>query len=100
MYRIHLLASHFLGTLTGIDPSANAANASATTQTILNNIQNFLGPIFLAMIGILALTFLMKKQMKRFIEFMILAVAVAVLFYDPGIVKNIASAIAGLFTGN
>lgn len=99
MHTVYLLVNHF-SQGTGIDPSANYANASSTTQTILDNLQNILGPIFLAIIGILALTFLAKKQMKRFIEFIILAIAVAVLFYDPGIVKNLANAIAGLFIVN
>lgn len=97
MHTIYLLVNHF-DQGTGIDPSANYTNASQTTSDILGNISNILGPLFLAGIGILALTFLAKKQMKRFIEFMILAVLVAVLFYDPGIVKNLANAIAGLFT--
>lgn len=107
MSTLHLLANHFLSAATCV-PTVNApcpveVIKPVGTETITNvnqvisNLQSFVGPIFLAIVGFFAITFLMKKKMKDFIAFIALAIVIAVIFYTPGIIHNLATMVAGLF---
>lgn len=62
------------------------------SDTIVQTVQAYVGPILLLLIGIVALTFLFKREVMQFVIFLIIAILVAVLFYSPGIVKAIADA--------
>ena len=98
MHFIFLLTNHFLGDTSALVPALTSTSTSITNvTTVTKNIQLFVAPIFLLVIGITAFSFLLKKQMKKFIEFVILTVGVGVFFYTPGVVENIAKTIAGLF---
>lgn len=70
-----------------------AASGGGSTK-LVNIIQNFLGPLFLLAIGLAAMTFLYQRQVTQFLQFMALAVGIAVLFYYPEVIKNVA----GLFS--
>ena len=68
--------------------------AALSTQNLVNYLQGLFGPLFLGIVGIVAIFFLFTREIIRFVQFMVLAVAIAVVFYTPGIVQSIASGIA------
>jgi hypothetical protein len=73
---------------------AAAPQAAINTKGLVAYLQGLFGPLFLGIIGIVALVFLFNREVTRFVQFMVLAVAIAVVFYTPGIVQELASGIA------
>lgn len=69
----------------------------ATGQNIADLLRDFIGPILLIVIGIVAVTFLFKRQLTQFFQFMALAILVALLFYTPAVLPAIAGWISQLF---
>lgn len=67
------------------------------SEGFATTIRNFIGPIFLLGIGIAAMSFLFQRQMMQFLQFMVLAVGIAVLLYFPEVIKNAASLFSGIF---
>jgi hypothetical protein len=57
-------------------------------------LQGLFGPLFLGIVGIVALFFLFTREIIRFVQFVVLAVAIAVIFYTPSIVQALAKGIA------
>ena len=74
--------------------AAAAPQAAISTQNLVNYLQGLFGPLFLGLIGIVALYFLFTREITRFVQFMVLAVAIAVVFYTPTIVETLAKGIA------
>ena len=68
--------------------------AALSTQGLVNYLQGLFGPLFLGIVGIVAIFFLFTREIIRFVQFMVLAIAIAVVFYTPSIVQTIASGIA------
>ena len=68
--------------------------AALNSQGLVSYLQNLFGPLFLGIVGIVAIFFLFTREIVRFVQFFILAVAIAVIFYVPGIVKSLAVGIA------
>ncbi|MGH3378807.1 MAG: hypothetical protein ACRDP6_29175 [Actinoallomurus sp.] len=71
-----------------------AANNGPNTQGLADWLQKLFGPLFLAIVGIVALFFLFTREITRFVQFIVLAIAIAVVFYWPGVIQSIASGIA------
>lgn len=67
---------------------------SGGSQQLADAIRNFVGPILLLIIGIIAITFLVKREMTQFIIFLVIAIAVALIFYAPGIISSLAGSVA------
>lgn len=65
-----------------------------TTQGLVTWLQGLVAPLFLGAVGIIAVFFLFSKEIMKFAEFILLAIAVAVVFYWPGVIQTIASGIA------
>jgi hypothetical protein len=57
-------------------------------------LQGLFGPLFLGIVGIVAIFFLFTREITRFVQFIVLAIAIAVVFYTPSIVETIALGIA------
>ena len=74
--------------------AATAPQAAISTQGLVNYLQGLFGPLFLGLIGIVALYFLFTREITRFVQFIVLAVAIAVVFYTPSIVQTLATGIA------
>jgi len=91
---IHSLTNSFL--LDGT-PGSGAELAAKNVSNITAGIKLFLGPIVLLIISGVSISFLLKREMKKFIQFAVLTVAVGVFFYVPNIIEPIAKSIAGLF---
>ena len=73
---------------------AAAPQAAISTQGLVSYLQSLFGPLFLGIVGIVALFFLFTREITRFVQFMVLAVAIAVVFYTPSIVQTLATGIA------
>jgi hypothetical protein len=73
---------------------AAAPQAAVNTQGLVKYLQGLFGPLFLGIVGIVALFFLFTREITRFVQFLVLAVAIAVVFYTPSIVQDLATGIA------
>jgi hypothetical protein len=71
-----------------------AAPSSIDTSWLVSYLQGLFGPLFLGIVGIVALFFLFTREIIRFVQFLVLAVAIAVIFYTPSIVQTLAQGIA------
>jgi hypothetical protein len=74
--------------------AATSPQAAISTQGLVTYLQSLFGPLFLGIVGIVALFFLFTREITRFVQFMVLAVAIAVVFYTPSIVQTLATGIA------
>jgi len=74
--------------------AAAAPQAAINTNNLVTYLQSLFGPLFLGIVGIVALFFLFTREITRFVQFIVLAVAIAVVFYTPDIVKTLADGIA------
>jgi uncharacterized sodium:solute symporter family permease YidK len=74
--------------------AAAAPLAAISTQGLVSYLQSLFGPLFLGIVGIVALFFLFTREITRFVQFIVLAVAIAVVFYTPSIVQDLATGIA------
>jgi hypothetical protein len=74
--------------------AAAAPQAAINTQGLVTYLQGLFGPLFLGIVGIVALFFLFTKEITKFVQFIVLAVAIAVVFYTPSIVQTLATGIA------
>ena len=73
---------------------AAAGQAAINTQGLVKYLQGLFGPLFLGLVGIVALFFLFTREITRFVQFMVLAILIAVVFYTPNIVELLAKGIA------
>jgi hypothetical protein len=71
-----------------------ASPAALSTSGLVNDLQGLFGPLFLGIVGIVAIFFLFTREIIRFVQFLVLAVAIGVVFYTPGIVQVLAKGIA------
>jgi hypothetical protein len=76
-------------------PVAAEFTAALSTQSLVTYLQGLFGPLFLGIVGIVAIFFLFTREITRFVQFVVLAVAIAVIFYTPGIIQELAKGIAG-----
>jgi hypothetical protein len=74
--------------------AAAAPQAAISTGNLVKYLQGLFGPLFLGIVGIVALFFLFTREITRFVQFIVLAVAIAVVFYVPDIVQTLALGIA------
>jgi hypothetical protein len=78
-----------------LDLAAAAPQAAGiSTQGLVTYLQGLFGPLFLGIVGIVAIFFLFTKEITKFVQFLVLAVAIGVVFYTPGIVQTLAKGIA------
>lgn len=68
-------------------------------QEIVSAIQDFVGPILLLAIGIVAIKHLVTRQMTQFFQFIAVALLILLLFYTPGVLLAIVDTVFGFFAG-
>ena len=85
---LHLLASINLESLTRA--SADVLYAAPNGDKLASTIRDFIAPLFLLGIGLVALTFLVQRQVTQFLQFFAIAVGVGVFFYFPGFIEGLA----------
>ena len=66
-------------------------------QRLANALRDFVGPILLLIVSFVALTFLFRRQISQFAQFIALAIGIAVLFYYPGIIEDFARVLKNMF---
>ena len=74
--------------------AAAVPQAAVNTEGLVKYLQGLFGPLFLGIVGIVALFFLFTREITKFVQFLVLAVAIAVIFYTPSIVQTLATGIA------
>lgn len=74
---------------------AVAHPVALSTPGLVSYLQGLFGPLFLGIVGIVAIFFLFTREVVRFVQFVVLAIAIAVIFYTPGIIEAIAKGITG-----
>ena len=71
-----------------------ASPAALSTTGLVSYLQGLFGPLFLGIVGIVAIFFLFTREIIRFVQFLVLAIAIAVVFYTPSIVQTLDTGIA------
>lgn len=61
-----------------------------SSQGLVSYMQGLFGPLFLGVIGFCAVFFLFTREVVRFVQFIVLAIAIAIIFYTPSIVQTLA----------
>ena len=74
--------------------AAAAPQAAINTQNLVDYLQGLFGPLFLGIVGIVAIFFLFSREITRFVQFIVLAILIGVVFYVPQIVETLAKGIA------
>jgi hypothetical protein len=69
------------------------AASALSTAGLVHWLQGLLAPLFLGAVGIIALVFLFTREIIRFVQFILLAVVIAVVFYTPTIIQTLATAL-------
>lgn len=72
-----------------------APPAGVNTEGLADFLRGFFAPLFLVIVSVVALFFLFTREITRFVQFIILAIAIGVIFYVPNIIEVTAKAIAG-----
>lgn len=75
-------------------PVAAEVTAALSTSSLVTYLQGLFGPLFLGIVGIVAIFFLFTREITRFVQFIVLAIVIAVIFYTPGIIHALATGIA------
>lgn len=67
--------------------------AATNGSSLATGIRNFVGPILMLVMGIVAITFLFRREMTQFVIFLVIAIVVAIIFYAPDFITNIAKGV-------
>jgi hypothetical protein len=71
-----------------------APNNGLDTGNLAKWLRDIFGPLFLVVVSIVAIFFLFTREITRFVQFILLAVGIGVIFYVPNIIETTAKAIA------
>lgn len=71
-----------------------APSDTLRTDQLAQWLRDFFGPLFLVIVSIVAIFFLFTREITRFAQFVILAIAIGIIFYVPNIIETTARAIA------
>lgn len=69
------------------------ATAIPFVSTVVQNIRDTLGVVFLLGIGAVAIKFLIKAEIVMFVTFLLVGAVVAILVFSPGVVQSVACSI-------
>ena len=75
-------------------PLAEPDKGAPNTDAFAAWLRGLFGPLFLVIVGIVAIFFLFTREITRFVQFIALALLIALIFYYPGILPAIAKAAA------
>jgi hypothetical protein len=74
--------------------SSPSPSPSPNTKNLADWLREIFGPVFLVIVSIVAIFFLFTREITRFVQFVLLAIAIGVVFYSPGIIEVVADGIA------
>lgn len=69
-------------------------NDELKTDQLADWLRQIFGPLFLVIVSIVAIFFLFTREITRFVQFIVLAIGIGVVFYVPRIIETTAKAIA------
>jgi hypothetical protein len=64
------------------------------TDKLAEWLREIFGPLFLVIVSIVAIFFLFTREITRFVQFIVLAIGIGIIFYVPNIIETTAKAIA------
>jgi hypothetical protein len=76
------------------DHVSSAPANDLNTDDLAKWLRQIFGPLFLVIVSIVAIFFLFTREITRFVQFIILAIGIGVIFYVPNIIETTAKAIA------
>ena len=79
------------------DPSSSTITTNTSSNTLAGDIRGYIAPLLLLGIGIVAISFLVQRQMTQFFQFLALAVVVAAIFYAPDFIATLGTTLSGWF---
>lgn len=71
-----------------------AAPDDLQTDKLAEWLRQIFGPLFLVIVSIVAIFFLFTREITRFVQFIVLAIGIGIIFYVPNIIETTAKAIA------
>jgi hypothetical protein len=77
-----------------LEAATTPPNNGLNTDNLANWLRTIFGPLFLVIVSIVAIFFLFTKEITRFVQFIILAIGIGVIFYVPDVIETTAKAIA------
>jgi hypothetical protein len=83
-----------LHTMASISDQLLAAPDDLQTDQLADWLRQIFGPLFLVIVSIVAIFFLFTREITRFVQFILLAIGIGVIFYVPNIIETTAKAIA------
>ncbi|WP_242454189.1 hypothetical protein [Bailinhaonella thermotolerans] len=84
-------------------PTPPPPSGGINTEGLADFLRTFFGPLFLVIVSVVAIFFLFTREITRFVQFILLAIGIGVIFYVPNIIETTAKAIAaalGIDVGN
>lgn len=78
----------------------NLILAAGFGENLQGLIKSIIGPVFLAMVGVISIVFLIQRQLMQFVIFIIIAVLVAALIYVPDMIKGLGEGAGGEISWN
>ena len=79
---------------TSVHDQLLAAPSELKTDQLADWLRQIFGPLFLVIVSIVAIFFLFTREITRFVQFIVLAIGIGVIFYVPNIIETTAKAIA------
>jgi hypothetical protein len=69
--------------------------AAGLGENLQELIKSIVGPIFLAIVGVISIVFLIQRQIMQFVIFIVIAMLVAALIYVPDMIKGLGEGAGG-----
>ncbi|SEG44036.1 hypothetical protein SAMN04489712_105229 [Thermomonospora echinospora] len=83
-----------LHTMASISDQILASPDDLQTDNLADWLRQIFGPLFLVIVSIVAIFFLFTREITRFVQFIVLAIGIGIIFYVPNIIETTAKAIA------
>ncbi|ACY96682.1 MULTISPECIES: hypothetical protein [Thermomonospora] len=83
-----------LHTMASISDLILASPDELKTDQLADWLRQIFGPLFLVIVSIVAIFFLFTREITRFVQFIVLAIGIGIIFYVPNIIEVTAKAIA------
>ena len=83
-----------LHTMASISDLILASPDELKTDQLADWLRQIFGPLFLVIVSIVAIFFLFTREITRFVQFIVLAIGIGIIFYVPNIIETTAKAIA------
>lgn len=101
----HWMTDNIVVLAGGVQPNNSSSlnpsgiSGSAYGEGLAGVVKAFIAPLLMLVIGIIAMTFLFKRQLTQFFQFIAIAVLVGVFFYTNA-AETLARWVAGFFGGS